>query len=291
MSCVNEKCVDPCPGFCGYKAICSVIRHRPTCNCPEGYVGDSYSYCRIEPKLDHFDVCNPSPCGRFSKCADVNGAALCSCVEDFVGSPPNCRPECETNSDCLTSQYCSNYKCKDLCVNICGQNAVCEARFHKASCNCLQDYVGDPYTYCSKKQPLVSYVEPCENIHCGVNANCISDRNRATCRCQENYVGDPYVRCSPECILNSDCPYNEACIQSKCRNPCDNQCGFNAECYVRDHIPRCMCISHHEGNPYVSCTRIRPSKMNMIYSLFFIYSFFDIFMIYMLNTFCTRWLQ
>ena len=35
--CRNQKCVDPCQGFCGDNAICSVLNHVPSCDCPEGY--------------------------------------------------------------------------------------------------------------------------------------------------------------------------------------------------------------------------------------------------------------
>lgn len=259
-SCVNEKCVDPCPGFCGYNAVCTAIQHRPVCHCLEGYIGDSYTRCIVKAIPVQPDVCYPSPCGSFSECSNVNNAAVCSCLKDYIGTPPNCRPECTTNADCLTTQHCLNEKCKDVCVNICGENAVCEARFHRASCSCIQDHIGDPYTYCVKKQNDISYLEPCESLHCGINANCVSQANSASCKCLPDYVGDPYVKCNPECVLNSDCQYDKACIQRKCRDPCENLCGFNAECFVKDHIPKCMCLTRFEGNPYTACSPIRSSK-------------------------------
>jgi hypothetical protein len=48
-ACVGFKCQDPCPGTCGQDAICSVLNHVPTCNCPPGYSGDPFYSCRIIP--------------------------------------------------------------------------------------------------------------------------------------------------------------------------------------------------------------------------------------------------
>lgn len=44
-ACVNTKCVDPCPGVCGFKAVCNVINHSPVCSCPQPLVGDPFSLC------------------------------------------------------------------------------------------------------------------------------------------------------------------------------------------------------------------------------------------------------
>ena len=35
--CRNQKCVDPCPGFCGFNTICSVSNHVQSCDCLKGY--------------------------------------------------------------------------------------------------------------------------------------------------------------------------------------------------------------------------------------------------------------
>lgn len=49
QACINEKCRDPCPGACGFAALCSVIRHAANCQCPPGYTGNPFSYCQPEP--------------------------------------------------------------------------------------------------------------------------------------------------------------------------------------------------------------------------------------------------
>ena len=45
LACIQEKCVDPCPGKCGINAQCSVRNHDPKCTCLPGYNGDPYSRC------------------------------------------------------------------------------------------------------------------------------------------------------------------------------------------------------------------------------------------------------
>lgn len=45
LACINEKCVDPCPGSCGISSLCSVVSHIPICACPTGYVGDPFKEC------------------------------------------------------------------------------------------------------------------------------------------------------------------------------------------------------------------------------------------------------
>lgn len=45
LACVNEKCIDPCPGSCGLHAYCNVANHVPLCTCFEGYTGDPFRGC------------------------------------------------------------------------------------------------------------------------------------------------------------------------------------------------------------------------------------------------------
>lgn len=57
-ACVRNKCEDPCPGTCGQNALCRVINHVPSCNCLPGYIGDPFSYCKLQPtrKNHKFDI-------------------------------------------------------------------------------------------------------------------------------------------------------------------------------------------------------------------------------------------
>lgn len=46
LACVSFKCVDPCPGTCGFLAECRAENHIPLCTCLEGYTGDPFFQCR-----------------------------------------------------------------------------------------------------------------------------------------------------------------------------------------------------------------------------------------------------
>lgn len=48
-ACINQKCMDPCPGSCGLNSQCLVQNHIPICTCFENYIGNP------------FVVCNPTP--------------------------------------------------------------------------------------------------------------------------------------------------------------------------------------------------------------------------------------
>lgn len=105
--------------------------------------------------------CYPSPCGLNSQCAvSADNTPSCSCIPTFIGSPPNCRPECRVNSDCPNNRACIRQQCADPCVGSCGLNALCQVILHQARCTCPESYTGDPFTVCSeiicKKIPRLS---------------------------------------------------------------------------------------------------------------------------------------
>lgn len=92
--------------------------------------------------------CQPSPCGLYSICRAVNGHAVCSCVPNYVGAPPNCRPECMSSSECSQDKSCINERCKDPCPGTCGHNALCRVVNHNPICSCSPGYSGDPFVRC-----------------------------------------------------------------------------------------------------------------------------------------------
>jgi len=55
----------------------------------------------------------------------------------------------------------------------------------------------------------------------------------------------------PECVSNSDCTGNYACVNAACINPCN--CGLNAKCNVINHYPTCICPPGYSGNPQLGC--------------------------------------
>jgi len=51
-ACINQKCLDPCPGTCGLNARCQVVNHNPICSCAAGFTGDPFARClKQESKL------------------------------------------------------------------------------------------------------------------------------------------------------------------------------------------------------------------------------------------------
>lgn len=92
--------------------------------------------------------CLPNPCGPNSICR-VNGhTSACSCLPNYIGRPPQCRPECTINSECPANLACINERCKDPCVGSCGISAVCNVVNHSPICTCQYLYTGDPFSGC-----------------------------------------------------------------------------------------------------------------------------------------------
>lgn len=154
-ACINQNCVNPCPGPCGQNAQCRVFNHNPICSCDNGFTGDAFTRCYRkpipQPVLDeNRNPCVPSPCGMNSQCREIGNQPSCSCNPGYLGSPPNCRPECVTNQDCLSSMACLNERCVDPCPGSCGQNARCSVINHVSMCTCIDGYKGDPFTLCTR---------------------------------------------------------------------------------------------------------------------------------------------
>jgi len=252
-SCVDNYCVNPCVDACGSLASCEVRRHVPVCSCPPGTVGDPSFRCAEEQR----DPCDPNPCGLNTVCTSDGERAQCRCADNYIGSPlTQCRRECEIDNECAHDQVCSNYKCENPCENLCGDNAKCTVRNHRATCSCPEDFLGDPFTRCypecveheecPRHKACFSFrcTDPCEGA-CGINANCEVKNHKAICSCPKDYVGHPFERCRrfrPE----------ELCIP--------NPCGTNANCDPGKDIqgndrPVCTCPPGYLGDPIVRCNR------------------------------------
>jgi hypothetical protein len=201
--------------------------------------------------------CQPSPCGPNSQCRQINGQAVCSCVPGYIGSPPTCRPECVTNNECPQNEACSNQKCRDPCPGTCGVNAKCQVINHNPICSCPPRYSGDPFIRCQVEVIQQSPpTDPCQPSPCGSNALCRVIGDQASCSCLPEMIGNPPY-CKPECISNSECSSHLACINQKCKDPCPNACGLNAECRVVSHTPMCYCINGYTGDPFGYCSEVR----------------------------------
>lgn len=93
--------------------------------------------------------CVPSPCGPNSQCRDIRGTSACSCLPNYIGKPPNCRPECVLSAECPSNLACINEKCQDPCIGSCGQHTTCHVLNHNPVCRCEISYTGDPFSSCS----------------------------------------------------------------------------------------------------------------------------------------------
>lgn len=206
------------------------------------------------------DPCIPTPCGPNSQCLNIGGIPSCSCLHNYIGSPPNCRPECTINAQCSSNLACINEKCRDPCPGSCGLLATCNVINHVPTCYCPEGYTGDPFSSCQLKPQEVEPVktDPCNPSPCGPNSRC----DNGQCSCLPEYQGDPYRECRPECVLNIDCSKNLACINNKCKDPCPGTCGENAQCSTINHIPMCTCNVGYQGNAFVFCSPI-PGKYDI----------------------------
>lgn len=99
-------------------------------------------------------------------------------------------------------------------------------------------------------------VTPCIPSPCGTNAVCREHNGAGACTCLSEYYGNPYEGCRPECLVNSDCTSNKACIANKCKDPCPGICGPNAECHTLAHNPSCTCFTGYSGDPFRYCSPI-----------------------------------
>lgn len=84
----------------------------------------------------------------------------------------------------------------------CGPNAICK----NGDCECLPEYIGNPYEACRPECILNSECprdktclrnkckDPCPGT-CGQNAICDVVNHIPVCSCLAGYIGDPFVSC------------------------------------------------------------------------------------------------
>lgn len=109
---------------------------------------DSKFYTAPIIQQDPVNPCIPSPCGPNSQCKVVGATGVCSCLQNYIGRPPNCRPECTMNAECPSNKACINERCKDPCRGSCGFNTECRVVSHSPVCTCTSGYEGDPFSGC-----------------------------------------------------------------------------------------------------------------------------------------------
>lgn len=126
-------------------------------------------------------------------------------IWNLINSPPplnvslKIAPPIEITRPCLPSP--------------CGVNTHCLERNGAASCQCITDYIGDPYVECrpecvqnsdcSKSKACINQKceNPCSDI-CGQNAECNVLNHNPLCECYPGYTGNPMLGCHlliPKC--------------------------------------------------------------------------------------------
>lgn len=93
--------------------------------------------------------CIPSPCGPNSQCRVVGNTPACSCLPNYIGRAPNCRPECTINAECPGNRACQSERCVDPCPGSCGVNTECSVINHSPVCTCQIGFTGDPFSGCA----------------------------------------------------------------------------------------------------------------------------------------------
>lgn len=100
------------------------------------------------------DLClQRNPCGRNAKCQMVNHQSTCLCLSGYQGDPrAECFPiGCRNDVECPDDKVCVTGQCWNPCLQTsCGNNARCLPRGHKANCECLPGYKGNPLVLCER---------------------------------------------------------------------------------------------------------------------------------------------
>lgn len=161
----------------------------------------------------------------------------------------------------------------------CGLNAECRVAIHRAVCTCLNGYQGDPFRRCQPipppTEPVIEDKDNCIPSPCGPYSTCRNLGPRPVCECQRGYFGKP-PNCQPECLKNSDCALNKACINQKCQDPCPGVCGANALCQVVSHNPICSCPPGYNGDPFNYCQKIPSKRMLFFYYIDLVFLYYVI---------------
>jgi len=108
-----------------------------------------YWFNYVECSVDNINPCDKNPCGLYSVCRSYDKQPVCACQPGYIGVPPNCRPECTLNADCIGNKVCANNSCTNPCPGSCAPQALCSVVNHIPLCMCSEGYTGDPFKLCS----------------------------------------------------------------------------------------------------------------------------------------------
>lgn len=115
---------------------------------PIGILYSNDIYCIVPEEQYPKDPCVPFPCGPNAMCKALGETPVCTCMNNYIGMPPNCRAQCSINSDCPANEACIGDKCRDPCPGSCGVNARCTVVNHTPTCICPEGFTGDSFIIC-----------------------------------------------------------------------------------------------------------------------------------------------
>lgn len=183
-------------------------------------------------------VCREHSCGKNALCLANKHRSFCSCPSGFSGDPEKeCKLyDCTKNEDCSSDEECTTEgKCKNICQNVCGLNAICRPINKMAQCSCPSGYTGNPKIECSE-----AAAAPCLRNPCGINARCRDlDDGGYECTCAPSCAGNPQRQCF--CGTMAPCAYKT--------------CGTNAQCRIgQKGEAQCYCPRNYpNGDPNIEC--------------------------------------
>lgn len=168
---------------------------------------------------------------------------MCSCLPEYQGAPPNCRPECTSSAECPTNRACINRKCVDPCPGVCGQGAQCQVRNHSPICMCPPPLIGDPFVRClprptRKQRPKIDFGMPKLGYTC-------RSPSLPHCKGIHSLVLPLLINISfVELLAPSPppaTPYRDPCVPSPC--------GLYATCRNQQDQAVCACQPNYFGTP------------------------------------------
>lgn len=213
----------------------------------------------VEKPRPSENPCINNPCGPFSQCRAIGDTPACSCLPNYVGRAPNCRPECIISAECPSNLACINQKCSDPCVGACGAHTFCTAINHNSICQCEQGYTGDPFSICTeirkcKLSPFLPVI-----IHRFLFFSNFHIKKLFDSLCQ--FILCP-IKFIPRHSVTKSVWINKLKRSIKCSvppvmdtpSPCANSpCGANAVCKERNGVGSCACLPEYYGDPYTGC--------------------------------------
>ncbi|XP_048256923.1 uncharacterized protein LOC124140301 isoform X3 [Haliotis rufescens] len=222
-NCTSGALSPVCTNYCQNGGSCSVIRHSPSCSCPEGYSGQR---CEIGD-----NPCASSPCYNGGACNILNVTTYsCSCPAGTSG------PRCETDvNDCTSSTLCQN-------------GGMCQDQINTFKCLCKDGFTG---TICTSPQPI------CDSLPCGNGVCNPIGSYRRECTCVAGFTGKNCETNIDDCKDNP-CLYGGTCIDEVNNYTCQCPLGFvGPRCETRRNKcagvtcgNRGQCIEDHVENTY-----------------------------------------